>query len=275
MAVVVLAVATTASAQPNAQSGNETPQQQFERILRSYPAVGPQGSMKAAAELIEGGVDFPDRPRAEYWIGTARHASADSTGARVWLTRVRKEYPTSVWSARAAVTLGDLAAEEKEWTTALTFYDEGERFGSPVAGFARLSREHLIEVRGYDRLYAGCIAFAIAFVFYLLGRLTFAARAPWRLPIEARVLLIVIATLLLLGLRQQPEIVHAAFGIAIGTGIIAVLTALSFSRVPFSFLSRLVHAALAMTTIVCVFYAVTYRSGMLSMVLETLRAGPE
>lgn len=279
-ALALAVVLAQAAALPQAQPGEQPAQQneaqrRFETILRSYPIVGAAQSMKDAERLVEAG-EFSDRARAEYWIGTARWSNSDKAGARAWMARTRREYPATVWAARAAVTLGDIAGSERDWDAALEQYAVAEKFGSPVAGYAVLAREHAIDARRYWRWFLAAVAFAVAFAAYLASRLSKTRAVPWRpLPTGVKSLGVVTGVVALLAIRQASQIQIASDVIGAGTLALSALTMLFFARARPGVASRAAHALLALVAIACVFYATVYRAGLYEMVMETLRAGPE
>ena len=70
-AVVTTAVATTTATAPATPTATaEKAQERFLYLLRTYPQRPPRETLAQVEKLVDEG-DFPDRDRAEYWLGSA------------------------------------------------------------------------------------------------------------------------------------------------------------------------------------------------------------
>ncbi|MGZ6143506.1 MAG: tetratricopeptide repeat protein, partial [Myxococcales bacterium] len=217
---------------------------------------------------------FAERDRAEYWIGSARLAAGDREGARLWFTRVSKDYPGSVWEERSFVGLGDAAAQERDYGTALRWYRKAAQAGdAAVREMARIDAGQAIILRRRQRIAwaAGLVALGIAAFFAWQGR-----RAPLRpLPAETHVILPVLAVLALLSLRVDPAPRLAILELCAGGAVLSLVSGLRLKALALRPPGRALHAALALVALGGLAYVAVYRGDLIGMVQETFRTGPE
>lgn len=77
----------------------------------------------AAASAFQQAARLPvQRDRALFWLGLARVRVGDGAQARAAWERLRREFPDSLWSARAVATLGRLAEGAARWEEADRLY---------------------------------------------------------------------------------------------------------------------------------------------------------
>ena len=244
----------------------------FVELLRSYPDRPAAETFRQVGQLVEEG-PFQSRARAEYWIGSAQLAAGDGDAARLWFGRLGRDYPGSVWEERGWVGLGDASARERDYQTALRWYDRAEAAGD--AAVRELSRidagqARLLQLRQRLAFLAGALATSIAAFFcWSILRARGAVRP---LPAETHIVLPVLAVLSLLSLRVDPAPRLAILELCAGG---AVLSLLSGMRLRAAHPARLPHTLLALLALGCVAYVAVYRGDLVGMVQETFRAGPE
>lgn len=247
----------------------------FLDLLRTYPNRPPAETFRQVAQLVDEG-PFPERDRAEYWIGSARFAAQDRPGARLWFSRLARDYPGSVWEERSWLALGDAAAQEGDFALALTWYRRAAGAGdAAVRELARLDEQQarLLQRRQRFAWAAGAAALSIAAFFALSAIRARAAVRP--LPAETHVVLPVLGVLSLLSLRLDPAPRLAVLELCAGGAVLSLLSGLRLRAVPLRPLGRALHAALALAALFCVAYLAVYRGDLVGMVQETFRAGPE
>src|SRR5205823_10906140 len=100
-AVVTTAVATTTATAPVTATPTATAEKAQERflyLLRTYPQRPPRETLAQVEKLVDEG-DFPDRDRAEYWLGSAWLSLQDREAARRWFGRVQDRKSTRLNSS--------------------------------------------------------------------------------------------------------------------------------------------------------------------------------
>ena len=247
----------------------------FLELLRTYPERQPADTFRQVAALIEEG-PFAERDRAEYWIGSARLAAGDRGGARAWFGRLARDYSGSVWEERSWLGLGDAAAQERDYSSALAFYARAQRAGdAAVRELGRISSGQAVILRRRQRIAweAGAAALVIA-AFFAWSALRSGGR-PWPLPAEARVVLPVLGVLALLSVRIDPAPRAAVLTLCAGGALLAVLSGMRLRSARPHGALRALHVALAMFALLCVVWVALYRSDLIGMVQETFRAGPD
>ena len=244
----------------------------FLDLLRSYPERPPAETFQKVAQLVDEG-DFEGRARAEYWIGSAQLAAGDGGGARAWFGRLSRDYPDSIWEERGWIGLGDAAARERDYGTALSWYGRAATAVDPAVrelsgidgGQARLLR-----LRQRIAWCAGALATLIAGFF--AGSILRARGAVRPLPAETHIVLPVLAVLAVLSLRVDPAPRVAILELCAGGAVLSLLSGMRLRAVrP----ARLPHTLLALAALGCVAYLAVYRGDLIGMVEETFRAGPE
>lgn len=247
-------------------------QDRFLDLLRSYPERPPGETFRQVAQLVDEGA-FEGRARAEFWIGSAQLAAGDRDGARAWFGRLSRDYPGSAWEERGWVGLGDAAARERDYATALRWYGRAATAGDEaVRELARIDggRARILQGRQRTAWVAGALAALIAAFF--AGSILRARGAVRPLPAETHILLPVLAVLALLSLRVDPAPRVAILELCAGGAVLSLLSGMRLRAVrP----ARLPHALLGLTALLCVAYVAVYRGDLIGMVQETFRAGPE
>ncbi len=264
-----------ASDAPRGRPGSENAQARFLDLLRTYPERPPAETFALVTRLIEQSTPdgFPERDRAEYWIGSARLAAGDRAGAREWFNRLARDSPASVWTQRSWLGLGDASAQEGHYAAALNEYARAQTATDPsVRELGRISASQATLLRTRQRWAWGCFAFAGA----VAGWLLLGARrgAVFPLPTELRIVWPVLAVLALLSSRVDAApratiLTLCAAGAAL-TGLSGLRQRAVQPRGP----GRVLHLALTVSALGAVAYAAIYRGDLVGMVLETFRAGP-
>ena len=266
--LLALAVVVPATVVTPAQARED----RFLGLLRSYPERPPAETFQQVAHLVDEG-PFAGRDRAEYWIGSAQLAAGHPASARLWFGRLSRDYPGSVWEERSWVGLGDAAAHERDYGTALRWY--GRAATADDAAVRELSRIDGEQARILQRRQrAAWMAFALATLiaaFFALS--TLRARGAVRpLPAETQIVLPVLAVLAVLSLRVDPAPRVAILELCAGGAVLSLLSGMRLRAVrP----ARLPHALLGLTALACVTYVAVYRGDLVGMVQETFRVGPE
>lgn len=244
----------------------------FLELLRSYPDRPPAETFRQVARLVEEG-PFPQRDRAEFWIGSAQLAAGDGAAARLWFGRVGRDYPGSVWEERSWIGLGDAAARERDYGAALGWYGRAGTAGDPaVRELSRLDAGQARLLQRRQRLAFGAGSLAALIAAFFAWSILRARGALRPLPAETRIVLPVLAVLALLSLRLDPAPRLAILEVCAGGALLSLLSGL---RLRAARPVRLVHALLALTALGCVAYVAVYRGDLVGLVQETFRAGPE
>jgi hypothetical protein len=244
-------------------------QQSFLELLRTYPERPPVETFKQVTALIEAG-PFPERDRAEYWIGSARLAAGDREGARLWFKRLGRDHPGSVWVERSWLGLGDADAVEHNYTGSLEWYGRARSArDAAVRELSRIDTSQVLTLRRRQRIAwaAGALSLAIALFFLIQGR-----RALWPLPAETRIVLPVLAILSLLSVKIDAAPRAAVLMMTAGG---AALSFASGARLRAARHNKWLHALLALVALAGLAFAALYREDMIGMVMETFRVGPE
>ena len=250
-------------------------EQRFLELLRSYPERPPEESFRLVAALVDAG-PFPQRDRAEFWIGSARLAAQDRAGARAWFARLAQDHPGSVWVERSWLGLGDADAQERRFGPALAWYRRAESaHDAAVVELARISGREAIILRSRQRLaWAGGGLSAGVALFFLVSALR-RSRALSPLPAEARIVAPVLGVLALLSLRVDPAPRSAILLLCGGGFLLALLSGLRLRAVAPRGLGLWLHGLLAALALSGLAYVAVYDGGLIGMVQETFRTGPE
>ena len=270
IALLTAALVSAAAGTPEAR------QERFLELLRTYPQRPMTESHRLAAGLIDEG-PFPERDRAIFWIGSAKLAGKDLDGARSSFARLRREHPGSPWIERALLGEAEASAQQRDYGAALRWLALGAGARDPaVRELARLSSAQVRLLLARQRWAFAALAFAAAVLAFLFASI--ARRRPvrwWPLPVELQVVIPVLAVLALLSLRQDPAPRAAVLQLC-GAGLVLVsangyrLRAASPGAI-----GRMLQIALTALALAACFYAAIWRAELISMVLETFRAGPE
>jgi tetratricopeptide (TPR) repeat protein len=253
------------------------PQRRFLELLRTYPERPPAETFALVARLIDQtsqSADFPERDRAEYWIGSARLAASDREGARQWFARLARDYPASLWTQRSWLGLGDAFAQERRYDAALELYARAQTAtDAAVRELGRISASQALVLRTRQRWAFGCGAFACAVALWLLFG---ARRGPlFPLPTELRILWPVLAVLALLSSRVDAAPRATILTLCVAGAALTGLSGLRQRAVQPRGLARALHLVLTVSALGAVAYLAIYRGDLIGMVLETFRAGPE
>lgn len=276
-AFVAVAVGTGAASTQRATAVPAAERNQaFESLLRTYPQRPPRETIAQVERLVDEG-DFAERDRAEYWLGSVLLSLHDRAGARRWFARLQQEHKGSVWVERSWLSLGDAAGQERRYAAALAWYgkamsakDEGVR----EIGRVSIRTTQVLRARQLWAWAAGAVVVATA---ALLG-ISLLRHRPvllWPLPGEARVVLPVLLVLAVLALRQDPGPRAAVLELCAGSALLVVLSGLRLRAAAPRGGARAVHSAGTVAALGALAYVAVYRGGLIGMLLETFRAGPE
>jgi hypothetical protein len=251
-------------------------QERFVYLLRTYPQRAPRDTLAQVERLIGEG-EFPEHDRAEYWMGSAWLALQEVDRARGWFERVGREYPGSVWGERSWLGMGDAAAHDRRYGAALDWYAkaEGAR-DEAVREMGRVSARSTQALRARQRLAwaAGGLAVVVAGLLAASLRRHGPVRL-WPLPAEGRIVIPVLGVLALLSARQDPGPRAAILELCAGAALLVTLSGLRLRAASPRGAARALHAAGTLAALGALAYVAVYRGGLVGMLLETLRAGPE
>jgi hypothetical protein len=276
---VVALVLAAAALQGNAagpSAGSAERQERFTQLLRTYPQRPPRETVAQVERLVETG-EFPDRDRAEYWAGTVLLSLHDSDGARRWYLRLQHDYADSPWVERGWVGLGDAAVQERRYRTALDWYGKARSARDPsVREMGRIATHsaEMLRARQVCAWAAGAFAAGVA-VLLVVSLVRHGPVTLWPLPTEARVVLPVLAVLALLSIRQDPAPRAAILELCAGAAILVILSGMRLRAVHPRLPARAVHAVGTLAALFALAYVAVYRGGLIGMLVETFRAGPE
>jgi hypothetical protein len=243
--------------------------------LRTYPERQPEDSLAMAARLVDEGA-FAERDRAEYWVASVRLSLGDREGARAWFSRLARDHPRSPWAERGLLGLAGLAVRERRYGAALSLSAQAEAArDASVRELARLSRDRILILRTRQRWAWAAAAFAFTVVLFLLVSIARHRPRFWPLPAELRIVGPVLGVLALLSLRQDPSPRAAVLEVVGAGALLATLSGLKLRALPAGLRERGLHAALALAALGACAYAAVYHNGLIALVLETVRAGPE
>ena len=248
----------------------------FLYLLRTYPERPIADSFAAAAALIDQG-PFPERDRAEYWVGSARLAASDREGARAWFARLERDYPGSVWVERSFLGLGDLASHERRYDVALGYYGRAlAAHDAAVRELARISTTQTLVLRTRQR-WAWAAAALVALVALALA-LDWARRRPrlfLPLPSELQIVLPVLLVFSLLSLGIDPAPRRTTLALTSGGALLVCLSGLRQRAAAPRGPALLAHLAATLAALLALAYLVVWQWDLFGMVLETFRTGPE
>jgi hypothetical protein len=274
VAAVALPVATARS---SAAADDATEREErFLELLRTYPQRPPRETLAQVERLVDAG-EFTDRDRAEYWAGSVLLSLHDRDGARRWFTRLQHDHADSAWVERSWIALGDAAVQERKYRVALDWYDKARAArDASVREMGRIAA-HITEVLRTRQLWAWAAGAAVAGVATLLLASLFRHRPVvlWPLPGEARVVVPVLSVLALLSVRQDPAPRAAILELCAGAAMLVVLSGLRLRAAEPGRVARMAHAAVTLVALFALAYVVVYRGGLIGMLVETFRAGPE
>lgn len=257
------------------QGSDSAREARFLDLLRSYPERPPAETFRQVAQLIDEG-PFPERDRAEYWMGSARLAASDRDGAREWFVRVGRDYPGSVWEERSWLGLGEALAQERDYGAALAYYAKAQSASdAAVRELGRISAASARVLRARQRAAWLCGIAALCIAGFFFASALRRGGRPWPLPAEARVVLPVLAVLSLLSLRVDPAPRIAVLQLCAAGALLSILSGMRLRAARPRGLPLLLHVSLALAALLCAGFIVLYRSDLIGMVQETFRAGPD
>ncbi len=258
--------------------GSDTPaarQARFLELLRSYPERPPAETFRQVAQLVDEG-PFPERDRAEYWMGSARLAANDRDGAREWFARVARDHPGSVWEERSWLGQGDALAQEHDYGAALAYYARAlSASDAAVRELGRISTASARVLRFRQRAAWLCGIAALCIAGFFIASAVRNGGRPWPVPAEARVVLPVLGVLALLSLRVDPAPRIAVLQLCAVGALLSLLSGMRLRAARPRGPARLLHVSLALAALLCAGWIVLYRSDLIGMVQETFRAGPD
>jgi len=248
----------------------------FLQLLRTYPERPIAESFAAVSQLLEAG-PFPERDRAEYWLGSARQASGDREGARAAFDRLAHDHPGSPWVERSWLSLGDAAAQERRYGAALEWLQRAGSAGDPgVRELARISAGQILILRARQRWAWASAAAALGVgLAFLIDWLRRKPRQLFPLPAELRIVLPVLAVFAVLSTATDPAPRRTALALCAGGALLIGLSGLRQRAAGPRGLALAVHLLAALLALCALAYAAVWQWDLFGMVLETFRTGPE
>jgi hypothetical protein len=269
-------VTATPTATPTPTATAEGRQERFVYLLRTYPERPPRETLGQVEKLVGEG-DFAERDRAEYWLGSAWVSLQERERARRWFEQVQRDHPGSVWGERSWLGMGDVAAQEGRYGAAMEWYAKAEGARDPAVREMGRVATHSTHVLRARQRWAWAAAAVVLIVAVLLA-VSVGRHGPlrlWPLPAETRIVLPVLAVLALLAVRQDPGPRAAIWELCGGAAVLVTLSGLRLRAAAPRGAARGLHVAGTLVALGALAYVAVYRGGMVGMLLETLRAGPE
>ena len=265
-----------------AASSEQTREDRFLYLLRTYPERKPDLTLGEVAQLVDQG-PFAERDRAIFWIGSARLALGNREAARSWFARLARESPDSIWVQRSYLGLAEAAAMERRFDEALRWYSRADLSSdATVRERARIARPQILTLQHRQWFAWLCAAILVLASLSLITATWRAAdrseRArAFRPPTELRILAPLLAILALCALRQEPAPRAATLELCLFGGGLTWLSGayLRASRAPQTLSRRIGYALLALLVLACGSYFAIWRNDLVGMVMETWRAGPD
>jgi hypothetical protein len=188
-----------------------------------------------------------------------------------------RDYPESPWTGRSELGLADAAAQERRYGEALAHCRLALAARDPeVRELARLQETQLRVLRARQRWAwaAGALAMGVGL---WLGASLLRRRpiAILPLPAELRIAGPVLAVLAVLSLGQDPAPQSAVLQVACGGALLLGLSGLRLRAVPLRRTGRALHVLVTVGALFALVYVAVYRSDLVGMVQETLRAGAD
>lgn len=243
-------------------------------VLNGFASRPRAESIARMEALLRSDPDFPDAPRATFWLGTTLDGEGRRAESLARFAEVRRRWPGTEWASRAARAEGDAHLAAGELDDAERSYRAMPPGDSQTAGLARLRT-----ARGRTRLATlawivlGALSAAALFELWRRAR---SLRPLVRPPVEVLYLLPVAALFAGAGLTENPALARGIATVCAGGVLVAWLSgaALEAAR-PVGVARAVAHALAAAAAVACVVWIALTREGLIDFVLETLRFGPE
>ncbi len=258
-------LSTAADPDPEAQA-------EFNQLAAAYQTLGSPALISRLTKLLAEHPRFAQADRATYLLGVAyRLAGPHSAGAAAAaLRRVLSDYPGSAWRPYAQRTLAELALERGDYAAASRLFDELQRYPQPLwQQTAHEGQAACRRVMWRRRAAQACWVYLMVAgaALALLGRRQL-------LPPPMEVLYYTPVAAFLTSITLFGPAVHARTtmaALAISGSLFCWLSGAAARRRQ-GLIPGLLLRALA---IAAVCYLAVYHGGLLSMVIETWRSGPE
>lgn len=247
------------------------PLRQYDEIL-ARPRPDATAKMES---LLSRHPDFALADRALFWLGQRYGAAGQLDQAQATYRRLEQRFPKSVWARRAQGARADLLLARGHPFAARALYRELASAPDPMiraAGQEGLEASLRWLVRAL--LAALAAAYLLAYVARSLRGLR-AAPAPLELLYYAPVALVFV----LAAATEDRAIGWATAILAVGGAALcwlsAAATAVRLERGPLDLKERVARALALTLAILAMSYLAVLVTGLLDLVLETLRAGPD
>ncbi len=257
----------------------------FTEIKQRHAERGVDESIRRMEELVAAHPDWPGLPDALLWLAETQARTGRHAEARRRFLEVAERWPADPRAFAALEGAAQATLAQRDWAGAEELYrrlpvgDDPARLQVRAAGLEAVARE-----RTRHRLYLGGHALVAAVLIGLLLSLRLAAgswpaagRALLRPPTEILYMIPVAGLLIGAALTGHEDIAPAVAIILTGglavTWVSGAGLAAGTTRRPR--LRALVHAAACAVAVVALCWIALYRTGLLDMILETVRFGPE
>lgn len=262
------------------------PLQQFQQILRTTTEASPP-RIAALRALLAAQPDFALADQALYLLGGAELRAGDAGAAAATFAALYRRFPASEWAAQARKTEAEAHLSGRRFAAARASYQALARFSGPL--WPETAAEGLETTQRLARQWlASLVAAAIAALVFVVGVLR-GRYALWPPPLEVKYFAPVAAFFVALGIGVQggslaPPIVSLGFGGLLLCWLSAALlrqaaeeraaaetppgrlaTVLGFT---WGALWRIAAAA-------ALAYLIVYHHGLIDLVTETLKNGPD
>lgn len=258
---------------------------EFNDISATFRTAGLPRTVERLQRLLREHADFAFKDRALYLLGTALRDSGKWDQAEATLAGLFTTLPQSPFAPRAKQALAEILVMRGDYGRARALFAELAAYGGPLWTEAAGEGLRIVEVRGRRRLLQRASAALLSL--FLLAALVRGRRRLWPPPFEVYYYVPVAAFLVLVGLLAGGGGMSGAALALCGIGTVLVwlggaaarADAERGRRTPLAGARR--AAALCLGTLLrglavaAACYLVLYHGGLIDVILETLRSGPE
>jgi TolA-binding protein len=224
----------------------------------------------AVRAFLDAHPDFPLRDAGLYWLGhTAEQLSHDEEAIADYDAAIAIGKSAAPRAARAKMELLLRLGRLDEARAALAVLS---RYGDPVSRQAYVAGTEA--VRAVTARARWATTALVALLIWALGMAALARRALWPPPREARFFVPVGLLFAIAALSEHRAIARTVIEIAIGATAILWLSGSARQR-PRGFFATLAIALSTALAIVALTYAAVHWNGLIDLVLETWRSGPD
>ncbi|HEY3359462.1 MAG TPA: tetratricopeptide repeat protein [Polyangia bacterium] len=257
------------------------PLAEYQQIVGGFGSRPKDESIRRMQALLARTPGFALADRAAYWIGSVYLQQRRFDEALAAFAAVEARYPASEWAQRARKARGDILAERGDLTGARRAYESIMRDGDPsfaatgAFAAARVTTELWRARLARAGLWVALLALALALV--ALRRV---GRGLLAIPVEVKLYVPAAALFTALAWRDNPALGRALLElvavVAVGLHLLGHLAREAAAQPRRRRWRRGLALGLGVVLFVgAVGFRAVYRSGLMSMALETVRNGVE